>query len=130
MASLVWGIVIRDPVFCEQSATSGGALVADLCVRGVWVPQAAALFDICVVYADAQSYHDHTPMAVLSTGKHDKKQKYSQAQELPSLLCVCVSLYGMIGCEATAILKWIGDMLSAIGKPGNGLRNCNGMGSC
>ena len=93
MASLVWGIVIRDPVFCEQSATSGGALVADLCVRGVWVPQAVALFDICVVYADAQSYHGRTPMAVLSTAENDKKQKYSQAQELPSLLCVCVSLW-------------------------------------
>ena len=26
---------------------------------------------------------------------------------------MCVSVYGMMGCEATAILKWIGDMLSA-----------------
>ena len=32
LASLVWGNVIREPVVCEQSATSGGALVADLCV--------------------------------------------------------------------------------------------------
>ena len=79
LASLVWGNVIREPVFCEQSATSGGALVADLCVRGVWIPQAVALFDIRVVYADAQSYHDRTPMAVLNTAEHDKKQKYSQA---------------------------------------------------
>ena len=33
---------------CEQSATSDGALVADLYVRGVWIPQAEALFDIRV----------------------------------------------------------------------------------
>ena len=48
---------------CEQSATSGGALVADLCIRGVWTPQAETLFDIRVVDTDAQSYCDHTPMA-------------------------------------------------------------------
>ena len=32
LASLVWGNVIHEPVVCEQSAASGGALVADLCV--------------------------------------------------------------------------------------------------
>ena len=26
---------------------------------------------------------------------------------------MCVSVYGMMGCEATALLKWIGDMWSA-----------------
>ena len=34
LASLVWGNVIREPVIYEQSATSGGALVADFCVLG------------------------------------------------------------------------------------------------
>ena len=32
LASLVWGNVIREPVVCVQSATSGGALVTDKCV--------------------------------------------------------------------------------------------------
>ena len=37
LASLVWGNVVREPVVCEQSASSdGGALVAVLCIRGVW----------------------------------------------------------------------------------------------
>ena len=79
MASFVWGNVIHEPVICKQSATSGGILVADLCVQRVWVPQADALFDIHVVDTDAQSYHEHTPMDVLGTAKRDKKQKYSQA---------------------------------------------------
>ena len=81
LASLVWGNVIREPVICEQSATSGGSLVADLYVQGVWVSQAETLLDIHVVDTDTQSYHDHTPMAVLHTVEHDKKQKYSQAYQ-------------------------------------------------
>ena len=58
-ALLVWGNVICEPVVCEQSAT-------DLCVRGVWIPQAEALFDNCVVDNDAKSYSDRTPMVLLS----------------------------------------------------------------
>ena len=34
-----------------------GTLVTDLCVQGVWIPQTEALFDICVVDSDTQSYH-------------------------------------------------------------------------
>ena len=63
LASLVWGNIMHEPVVCEQSATSGGALVADLCFWGVWILQAETLFDIRVVDTDAQSYCDHTPMA-------------------------------------------------------------------
>ena len=75
MASLVWGNGIYEPVICEQPATSGGGLVSDLCVQGVWIPQAVALFDIYVVDTDTQSYRDCTPMAVLRPAEHDKKQK-------------------------------------------------------
>ena len=32
------------------------ALVADISIRGVWIPQAEALFDIIVTDTDAQSY--------------------------------------------------------------------------
>ena len=50
MVYFVWGNVVCEPVICEQSASSdGGTLVADLCIRGVWVPQAEALFDIRIV---------------------------------------------------------------------------------
>ena len=47
LASLVRGNVVHGPVICKQSASSDdNAVVADLCVRGVWIPQAEALFDI------------------------------------------------------------------------------------
>ena len=41
---------------CDKSSLSDGALVADLYVRGVWIPQSEALFDIHVVDTDTQSY--------------------------------------------------------------------------
>ena len=71
-------LYVCEPVICEQSASSDGSLVADLCVRGVWIPRSEALFDIRVVETDAQSFRDRIPLAVLSSAKHDKK-KYSQA---------------------------------------------------
>ena len=101
-------------MICEQSATSGGALVADLYVQGVWVSQAETLLDIHVVDTDTQSYHDRTPMAVLHTAEHDKKQKYSQACQAcrATFTPLCVSDDGMLGCETTAFLKRIGYILS------------------
>ena len=49
-----------------------GVLSADLCVRGVWIPQSMALFDICVIDTDAQYYWNQTPLAVLSSVEQDK----------------------------------------------------------
>ena len=40
----------------EAGDQYGETLVADLCVRGVWLPQAEMLFDIHVVDTDAYSY--------------------------------------------------------------------------
>jgi len=37
LASIAWGNVIREPVVCEAPvSSSNGALVADLCVHGMW----------------------------------------------------------------------------------------------
>ena len=35
---------------------SNDVLVADLCVRGVWLPQAEALFDIRIIDTDAHCH--------------------------------------------------------------------------
>ena len=41
LASLVWSQVRREPIVREShDAADGSALMADLCVRGVWQPQA------------------------------------------------------------------------------------------
>ena len=55
LASLVWSPVVKEPVVQDGSA-SADALIADLCVRGVWGPQTEALFDIRVVDTDTRSY--------------------------------------------------------------------------
>ena len=50
LAPLAWSQVRREPIVKEShSADDGGALVADLCVQGVWQPQCNVLFDIRVV---------------------------------------------------------------------------------
>ena len=115
LASLVWGNVVREPVVCDKSTSSDGALVADLCVRGVWIPQSEALFDIRVVDTDAQSYRNRTPLAVLCSAECDKKRKYLQAclDRRATFTPLCVSVDGMMGHEAAMFLKRIADLLSA-----------------
>ena len=58
---------------------SGDVLIADLCVQGVWLPQAEALFDIRIIDTDAQSYLGQPPTQVLSVAKNEKKRKYLDA---------------------------------------------------
>ena len=43
LAALAWSQVTREPIVCEACTSSNTtALVADLSVRGVWIPQAEA----------------------------------------------------------------------------------------
>ena len=67
LAALVWGHVVSEPVVRDASV-DGKALIADLGARGVWEPQAMALFDICVVDTDARSYLSHSPVACVGFG--------------------------------------------------------------
>jgi len=68
LAAMVWGQVRREPVVSDALVNqTGETLIADLSVRGVWLPQAEALFDVRIVDTDAQSYLNHTPMAMIST---------------------------------------------------------------
>ena len=80
LSSLAWNQVIKEPVVRESSALfDSPALVADLSVRGVWVLQAEALFDIRVIDTDAQSYRAQSPIDVLSVAEREKKKKYQEA---------------------------------------------------
>ena len=65
LVALVWGPVKREPIVKDaQDDDSGEVLIADLCVRGVWLPQSEALFDVRIVDTDAQSYLGQTPTPV------------------------------------------------------------------
>ena len=78
LAALVWRHVHREPII-QDSSNEHDALVADLGIHGVWQPQAEALFDICVIDTDAQSYQSHSPQSVLASAEAEKKHKYSIA---------------------------------------------------
>ena len=75
------------------------ALIADLGVRGVWIPQGEALFDVRVVDTDAASYVNRSVSAVLASAEEEKKRKYLSAAELrhASFTPFVVSVDGALG---------------------------------
>jgi len=81
LAALGYSEVVREPIVCDGNEVSP-ALIADLGVRGVWIPQAEALFDVRVADTDAASYVNHSVFAVLATAEEEKKHKYLSATEL------------------------------------------------
>ena len=83
IAALAFKEVTREPVVREAGEARGiSALIADLVVRGVWQPQAEALFDICVIDTDAQSHAHRSVNAVLATEGEEEKV-YSSSTGLP-----------------------------------------------
>ena len=70
-------ICIQQTVQGCNDSQSIPALLADLRVRGVWQPQAEALFDIRVVDTDAQSHVNCTVDSVLASAEKEKKRKYN-----------------------------------------------------
>ena len=104
--------MVREPVVREANcSTDTTALVADLSVCGVWVPQFEALFDIRIIDTDAQSYCTRPPITILSNAEMEKKKKYQQpCHELSTPLCISVD--GMMGKETTVFLKRIAEQLS------------------
>ena len=79
LAALVWGSVRHEPIVQDAQDDSGEVLIADLGVRGVWLPQSEALFDIQIIDTDDQSYLSQPPISVLLTSENEKKRKYSAA---------------------------------------------------
>ena len=116
LAALVWGSVKREPVVKDISHDdSGEVLIADLCVRGVWLPQAEALFDVRVIDTDAQSYLRQPPTSVLLTAEIEKKRKYLDASvaRRAHFTPLCFSVDGLVSPEAASFLKRLAYCLSA-----------------
>ena len=112
MAALVWRHVHREPII-QDSSNEHEALVADVGIRGVWQPQAEALFDIGVIDTDAQSYQSHSPQTVLASAEAEKKCKYSTAcsDRRASFTPLCFSVDGLLGCGADVFLKQLANRL-------------------
>ena len=77
LASLAWGQARHETVVVKAGDQHGEALIANLCVCGVCLPQAEALLDIHVIDTDTQSYLHHAPSRVLYNAKAEKKNKYA-----------------------------------------------------
>ena len=116
LTSLVWKQVVREPVVQYNSSDPPrDILVADVGVRGVWQPQATALFDVRVVDSDAPSYSSKSPQSVLKTAKREKKNKYVKACESchASFIPLCMTVDGLLGEELQSFLNHLADRLAA-----------------
>ena len=113
LASMLWHQVRCEPVV-KESDDESPALVADLAVRGVWLPQAEALFDIRVIDTDAQSYGNRSPRDVIKSAENEKKAKYTRACEerRAQFTPLCISVDGVLGSEAEVFVKRVADGLS------------------
>ena len=101
-------ITSREPIVKEANDVSGSqALVADLAVRGVWVPQEEALFDIRVIDTDAKSYRTLSPIDVLAHAEKEKKLKYgvSCVERRAIFTPLCISVDGLFGVETEHFVR-------------------------
>ena len=87
-------------------------LIADLGVRGVWIQQGKALFDVRVADTDAVSYVSDPVYAALAFAK--EKCKYLSAAKLhhASFTPFILSVDGALGHEALMFLQHLADQLS------------------
>ena len=88
--------------------------MADISARGVWQPQATALFDVRVIDSDAPSYLSKSPDAVLRTAEREKKSKYSLACERSdaSFTPLCFTIDGLVAPEMSSFMKRLADRLA------------------
>ena len=116
LSSLVWTQTVKEPVVKDGSTLDppGETLVADISARGVWQPQATALFDIRIVDTDAPSYSGKSPQTVLRMAEREKKLKYGQACEdrHASFTPLCMSVDGLVGLEMNTFLKRLAQRLA------------------
>ena len=112
---LAWGQVRCETVIVEARDQHSETLIADLCVRRVWLPQAEVLFDIHVADTDSQSYLCHTTSRVLLNAEVENNNvKYTDAcaTQCAHFTSLCFLIDGLTGSEAICFLKRMACKLS------------------
>ena len=110
IASQVWTHAIKEPVVREADVNNGdGGLRLDLGIRGVWQPQAEALFDIKVINIDAPSHHNRSSEAILEIRAKEKKRVYEQTvvERRGNFTPMVLSVDGLLHKEAEHFQKRI-----------------------
>ena len=73
LSAMAWGQTTKELVIGESLENSSRALLrVDIGVRGVWLTQATALFDVRAIATDSKSYVDCTPQSVLEKAEKEK----------------------------------------------------------
>jgi hypothetical protein len=73
--------IVREPIIKESDMSGNGGLRVDWGVRGFWEFQREALFDICILNADAPSHSSTNLETLLNSARERKKSKYGNIAE-------------------------------------------------
>ena len=111
---MAWHQLVKEPVIREAGPIAEGALTGDFSARGVWQPQATAVFDISVIDSDAPSHVSRPVEAVLKSAEREKKSKYNSACEdrHSSFTALSCTVDGVLGTEFSHFIKKLADRLS------------------
>jgi hypothetical protein len=106
--------IVSEPIISESKDDNDKGLRADWSVRGFWEHQRVALFDICILNADATSYQNKPLKSIFQARKQTKKEKYSAAAEArrASFTPIIASCEAIFDCEAEVYFKRLATILS------------------
>jgi hypothetical protein len=101
-----WNNAEKEPII-EETREGRIALRADLLVRGVWVRQLPALFDIRVTHTDSASYLTHTPREIMERQEREKIDMYGPAVRRRGTSHFTPLVMGTAGEMAEGTLKFV-----------------------
>ena len=118
--------VIEEPVLKESCVNGEDGLRVDWSARSFWEPQREALFDCCILNADAPS-HQGTPLnTILSSSRNFKKRKYNTAAEacgstFTPIIATCEAIFDT---EAEVYIKRLASLLATKWKKSSSVVAC------
>ena len=106
--------VTSEPILQESTGDDTKGLRADWSVRGFWEHQRVALFDICILNADAKSLQNQSLKSIFNTRKQIKKDKYCAAAESrrATFTPIIASCEAIFESEAEVYFKRLATILS------------------
>ena len=106
--------ILSEPILQESKGDEVIGLRADWSVRGFWEHQRVALFDICILNADATSMQNQSLKSIFQAQKQAKKHKYCEIAESrrASFTPIIASCEAIFDIEAEVYFKRLATILS------------------